>query len=206
MIKFAKLILSSILFVFVVTSCDEGVIQTVAIPHLVPQTVEVTKVVMQTVIATQVVQHLTPQAQIQIISTPDEPQPGVDADYFDGIVVITQYYTYLGNGLYEKAYRLLSSSAQRPRSLSEYVQMTKLSFKDVEIISILPYYLSVKHQGGQTYPDMEGKKRFAVQIKAWGEGGMSGSALNGELQNFFIVLVIENGQWKIDSFATAPLR
>jgi hypothetical protein len=82
--------------------------------------------------------------------------------------------------------------------------MAKLSFKSVEIVSILPYMVAVKNQGGQIHPDPENKKRFAVQIKAWGEGNMSGSRENGELQDIFLELVNENGKWRIDSFATAP--
>jgi hypothetical protein len=125
-------------------------------------------------------------------------------DDYSGIIVVTQYYTFLGHGLYEDAYQLLSSSAQQFRSLDEYVRMAKLSFKSVEIVSILPYMVAVKNQGGQIHPDPENKKRFAVQIKAWGEGNMSGSRENGELQDIFLELVNENGKWRIDSFATAP--
>ena len=39
-------------------------------------------------------------------STPDS-QVLLDTAYYDGILVITQYYTFLGHGLHEEAYRLL---------------------------------------------------------------------------------------------------
>jgi len=128
-----------------------------------------------------------------------------DAAYYDGIIVITQYYTFLGHGLHEEAYWLLSVPEQNYHNLDEYVEDTRLAFKTVEIISIQPYFAAVKEQGGQITPDPSNKKRFVVQIRAWGEGNMSGSVMNGTLQTLFLTLVLEDGRWKIDSFATGPV-
>ena len=131
----------------------------------------------------------------------------VDSDYAAGIVVITQYYTYLGNGLHEKAFELLSAAAQKPHNLEEYLENTRIFFKTVEIISVVPYPVHVAEQGGQLQnPDTEHLKRFTVQIKAWGEGAMSGSRMSGDLQMLFLALVDEGGSWKIDTFGTAPLQ
>jgi len=130
----------------------------------------------------------------------------VDQDYAAGIVVITQYYTFLGNGFHEKAFELLSAAAQKPQSLEKYLEATQLFFKDVEIISIVPYPVHVAEQGGQLQnPDTEHRKRFTVRIRAWGEGPMSGSRMSGDLQMLFLALVDEGGSWKIDRFGTAPL-
>lgn len=122
------------------------------------------------------------------------------------IVVITQYYTFLGHGDYEEAYQLLSSFArQRSPDLEEYVQSRKRWFKEVQIIAVRPLYVDVERQGGRyRQPDTVDEKRFYVQIIAWGEGRMSGSAVSGELQTLFLTLVQEKGEWKIKSFDTAP--
>jgi len=131
----------------------------------------------------------------------------VDSDYAAGIVVITQYYTFLGNGLPEKAYELLSAAAQKPHNLEEYIENMKIFFKDVEIISVVPYPVTVAEWGGQLQnPDTEDRKRFTIRIRAWGEGAMSGSVMSGDLQMIFLALVYEDGSWKIDTFSTAPLQ
>jgi len=178
--------------------------QTVEVTRVVPQTVEITRIVQQTVIATPIVEESTDSTlELPMISA--TPRTDINPDYFDGVIVITQYYTFLGNGLYEQAYQLLSASAQNARSLEDYIEMASHAFKAVEIDSILPYYIVVEQQGGQITPDPSNKKRFAVQIKSWGEGNASGSQPNGVPQDLFLGLVLEDGKWKIDSFATAPL-
>ena len=131
----------------------------------------------------------------------------VDEAYYEGIIVLTKYYTFLGHGLYEEAYYLLSESAKRPKSLYEYVETSQMFFKEVDIISIVPYHEYVRNQGGVIQnPDPPERKRFAVEIRAWGQGEMSGSRMSGDLQMLFIALVLEDGAWKIDTFGTAPLN
>ncbi len=156
---------------------------------------------------------ITPSPPPVPTSTVAVPTPGaaefnvsVDQDYSAGIVVITQYYTYLGNGIPEKAYQLLSAAGQKPRSLEDYIETSRLFFKDVEIISIVPYPVDVAEQGGRIPTDPEDRKRFTVYIRAWGEGPMSGSRMSGDLQMLFLALVEEGGTWKIDTFGTSPLN
>ncbi len=124
--------------------------------------------------------------------------------YYIGIVTITDYYTLLGNGLSEEAYQLLSSSARRHSpNLDEYAELAKLHFKIVEIITIAPLRVWQIEQGVSSItPDQENRIRFYVQIKAWGQGAMSGSARSGDLQSQYLTLVKEGDNWKIDSFAT----
>jgi hypothetical protein len=140
-----------------------------------------------------------------VVLATQEPQQTLDQAYYDGIVVITQYYTYLGNELHGEAYWLLSASAQQPRSYEEFVEITEKSFKRVEIISVTPFYVDVERQGGiVTTPDTEIRIKFTVRIRAWGEGTMSGAVKSGDLQLLFITLVMEDEDWKIDTFATSP--
>lgn len=150
--------------------------------------------------STNITQSLTPTGPI-------DNQVTLDEAYYEGIIVLTKYYTFLGHGLYEEAYWLLSENARRPQSLDEYVEAKQVFFKEVEIISILPYPEHVRQQGGVIQnPDPPGRKRFTVEIRAWGQGKMSGSRMSGDLQMLFIAVVFEDGAWKIDAFGTSPLR
>ena len=171
-----------------------------------PQTVNVTPLVSQTAMSTDPNQSIATHTPIKAEPTKLATQPYQDLGYYDGIVVITQYYTFLGHGHYEEAYQLLSSSArQHSPDIGEYVQNGKQWFRKVQIIAVRPLYVDVERQGGRySPPDSLDEKRFMVQIIAWGEGRMSGSAVSGDLQELFITLAKENGEWKIKSFATAP--
>jgi hypothetical protein len=168
------------------------------------QTVRATQTVFQTETATATPRQATATRHLKT-ATPILPTVSDDVGYYEGIIVITQYYTYLDVGLYEQAYRLLSVSAQRHSRLEEYVELASHIYAVVEIHSILPNYIAVEQQGGKAEPDPINKKRFAVQIRSWGEGNASGSQPNGALQDLFLGLILEDGKWKIDSFSTAPL-
>jgi hypothetical protein len=205
---------AGILFLLVLAACRGENTQDVKETPFVPYFIEITKVVQETVEITRIIPQtviVTPFIKESIDSTVEPPiisttlRTDINPNYFDGIIVITQYYTFLGNGLYEQAYRLLSASARNARSFEDYIEMASHAFKDVEIDSIQPYYIAVKQLGGQVTPDPINKKRFAVQIRSWGEGNSSGSQPNGVLQDLFLGLVLEDGKWKIDSFTTAPL-
>lgn len=205
--KQTKILPAILLLTLLLAACSSGAIQTVEVTRLVPQTIEVTRLVPQTVIATQAIQATTTiTSEPEILATADS-QYYLDKGYYDGIVVITQYYTFLGHNLHEEAYQLLGSSAkQHSPNLEDYVSMARLSFKTVEIVTVEPCTVWSEQHGGPPRPDLEDRKCFAVEIRAWGEGRMSGSAMSGDLQLLFLTLVLENGAWKIDSFATALLQ
>jgi len=133
-----------------------------------------------------------------------EAQIPLDPTYYDGIIAITTYYTFLGHGLPEEAYWLLSTNNRNLRTLEDFVTTSKMWFKTVEIISIVPFHEDVRSQGGISTPDPPDHRRFTVKIRAWGEGKMSGSMMSGDLQHLFITLVLEDGKWKIDQFSTSP--
>lgn len=144
----------------------------------------------------------TLQIEITSVTSTSEPIP-LDTAYYDGIIVITQYYTFLGYGLYENAYGLLSTSAQKPHTMEEYVTATQMAFKIVEIVTIQPLNERIQKQGISNFvtPDPPERKRYYVEIRAWGKGNMSGSRMNGDLQIIILTLVKEDGKWKIESFS-----
>jgi len=188
---------------FTLQACNRATFQDYGTARVIPQTVEVTRVISQTVIATQVIE-ITPATITEVADySVKTQQPGIDPTYYDGIIVITQYYTFLGHGLFEDAYQLLSSAGRSHSSdVDEYIKMAKLNFKTVKIITIQPYYLLAQEHCSQAKPETGDVRRFYVQIIAEGEGSLSGSALNGALQTLFLSLIQEDGEWKIDTFAT----
>jgi hypothetical protein len=189
------------------TACAGKTPGVVEVTRVIPQTVEVTRVIPQTVIATRLVQVTAASTPEPLSAAAGTPGPvDIDPAYYDGIIVITQYYTFLGHGLHRDAYQLLSSKAQKPQSIEEYVNNKEKAFKTVNIITIQPYYLWANGRGKQEPPETGDERRFYVQIKAWGEGNMSGSVVNGRLQTLFLTLIKEDGEWKIDTFATAPWK
>ena len=136
------------------------------------------------------------------VESSEPSKSDIDPIYFDGIVVITQYYTFLGHGLYEEAYQLFSSEAQQPHSIEEYVAGATMFFKRVEINGIQPFDFWLVQQGKTPWLSPEGELRFVVHITAWGVGEMSGSVPSGQPQTLFISLVQERGGWKIDKIYT----
>ena len=128
-----------------------------------------------------------PTDVISIAPTPTKTPQEITA-YYDGVVVLTQYYTFLGNGLHENAYYLMSDSAQKQYlSFEHYLEMAQNSFHQIEIVQIVPYKDWAPLFGLRYFKDTADEKQFVVQIKAWGEGNMSGSALNGQLQTLYVM-------------------
>ena len=183
-----------LLLALIVSSCNSSNQQPVEVTKIVPITVVVTQIVRETVLIAP-----EPTASPEFV-----PPTNVDPAYYGGMVVITQYYTYLGNGLHERAYELLSSSArERHPTKEDYLEATKQAFKSVEIISVIPDYVRVINQGGHPKPEPVDEKRFQVMIIPEGEGKMSGSRMSGELQTLYLTAKLEDGEWKIHSFSNA---
>lgn len=129
----------------------------------------------------------------------------ITPDYFDGIIAITKYYTYLDLGLFEEAYDLWSASIQARREKEEWLEIAPSVFISVRIIKIEPLFILARHYSYNTpTPETGDVRRFSVQIIPEGEGNMSGSVMNGVVSSQFISLIQENSDWKIDGFSTAP--
>lgn len=128
----------------------------------------------------------------------------IDPNFFDGIIVITEYYTFLDQGRFEESYQLLSSSIRDKQNRDEYITMAAMFFKTVKIVKIQPYYYFAKHQGWDIKPEIGTENQYYIQIIAEGEGGMSGSSLNGEVQTKFLSFILENSERKINTFSTSP--
>lgn len=129
----------------------------------------------------------------------------IDPAYFNGLISITKYYTDLDLGLFEEAYNLLSASIQARRDKDEFLELAPSFYLSVRITKIEPIFIFARqHSYNTPTPETGDIRSFYVCIIPEGEGGMSGSALNGVVLSQFISLIQENSDWKIDSFATSP--
>jgi hypothetical protein len=191
--KKPSILVLTLSLIFVCTACKK-----VEETRLVPQTVVVTRAVPKTMMAANIVQETPPNKSELVPPNCQESFNDIDPAYYDGIVVITQYYTFLGHGLYEEAYQLLSSAAQ-VYSLQDYIKNQKAAFKVVRIITVRPFYF--QDNPYRSTSELKSNKWFSVAIYAEGEGGWSGSVPNGE-QSFKVAITQENGVWKMDKWAT----
>jgi len=192
-----------LLLAFVFTACNDG-IQTVEVTRLVPQTVEVTKIVPQTVIVTQLVQRTATIIPKTPMPVEIRTEPDQNTAYYDGVIVLAQYYTLLDQKLYEQAYQLLSTSRPNAKSLEEYVTSNEMFIVyTYKLITAQPYYEWAEELGSRPSPDSETQKRFYIRVYVEGEKGWAGFGDNG-IHTFFVTLVWENGGWKIYSINTSP--
>jgi hypothetical protein len=121
--------------------------------------------------------------------------------YFDGAVVITQYYTLMDHGFGDESLTLFS------RSLYKMVQGTpEPNIQSIKIDYLEPYPLTeIKNKyPPQTIPENELRfhVRYTVIYKgaAWNTGG---TPTPYQKRNF-ISLIKENGEWKIDKINSSP--
>jgi hypothetical protein len=192
-----------LLITFVFTACTGGT-QTVEVTRLIPQTVEVTKIIPQTVVVTQIVQRTAAVIPKTPVPVEIRAEPDQNTAYYDGVIVLAQYYTLLDQRLYEQAYQLLSTSRPNAKSLEEFVSGHEMvEIFTYKLISAQPYYEWAEKQGFTPSPDSEINKRFYIRVYAEGEGGMAGSVTNG-VHTYFATLVWEKGEWKIYSINTSP--
>lgn len=128
-----------------------------------------------------------------------------DQGYFMGVLVISEYYTLLDNGLHEEAYKMLSLDAQKATPRSQYVETQKKNLKSVQIITAEPLRVWKEQQGIEyRATDLVNRINFYVQIKVSAEENTPASAQTGELQTLYLTLVLTEPEhlWKIDTFAT----
>jgi hypothetical protein len=172
------------------------IILSVACTSTTIQTLEVTRLVPQTILVTDIITPIPP------ISTSKTLEPENEV-YFEGIIVIVEYYKLLDQSRYEEAYQLLGAQAKtHSPNLEDYVASSRIAFKDVKIVTIQPYDEWASQQGYQPSLDPKMREVFFVQIIAKGIGVNSGSAISGEVQTLFITVTQEEGQWRIASFST----
>lgn len=125
----------------------------------------------------------------------------LDPAYFDGAVVITQYFTLEDHGFGEEYLALLS------KGLYKKVQGTpEPNIQSIKINTLEPYPITeYKNKWPpQTIPENELRfhVRYTVIYKgaAWNNGGTP----TPYREQRFISLIKENGEWKIDKINSSP--
>ena len=209
-----------LLYVFTLAGCLNGPSLNIEKTPTLPQTVVVTRIVTRIIEVTRVVQQPTtiPESGVATAATgptvtplPVAVQAGdlsvlIDPAYFDGIIVLTQYYTLLKQGLYEESYPLLSSSQQKIYNFKDYTSFYTSSLKALEIEGIQPYNYWRAQQGFSAWQIPPDELRYVIFMTAfhngaaWNEGG---TPMPDKVTGFQS-LVFENNEWKIDEFNTSP--
>jgi len=130
----------------------------------------------------------------------------LDPDYFDGLIILTEYYTLLDHGLYEESYQLLSSSQQKLYPLDTYVGFYKHDLKSIQIKGILPYNYFLLRQGVPPMQDPPNELRYFTFTTAYHNGPAwndEGTPIPHDTTGFE-TLILENNEWKIDQLNTSP--
>jgi hypothetical protein len=185
-----------ILFVFTLTSCGESIAPNAIASSNPLLTAEVIQTI-QKPVTTETVSPALP-VTIEAGSTTVQLEP----DYFDGVRVLTRYYTLLEHGLYNEVLSLYSSSL-----IKNYGgENIEVDLKTVKLKGIQPYsyWLAQTGQSPQQIPENE--LRYIVHITwfhnapAW---NLEGTPQPDE-QTRFISLIRENGEWKLYELQSSP--
>jgi hypothetical protein len=185
-----------ILIIFMLTACGGKIAPSTVATSSPPPAVELTRVV-QKPAATKTVALALP-VTIQVDSSTVLLEP----DYFDGVIVLTRYYTLLEHGLYKEVLPLYSSSLLK----SYGGKNIEVDLKSVKLKGIQPYsyWLAKTGQSPQQIPENE--LRYIVYITwfhnapAWNVGGTP----QPDEQTRFISLIRENGEWKLYELQSSP--
>lgn len=205
-----------LIFIFTVTGClDETSLKIEETPTI-PQTLEVTRIVTQVIEVTRVVQQSTALPETGVTTAAAGPtttplpftvQAGdsnvlIDPVYFNGIIVLTQYYTLLDHGLFKEALPLYSSSLLKKSRGGNFEN----DLKSVKVRFIHPYNYWRAQQGMSPQSIPQDEIRYVVGTTVfhkgatWNEGGTP----RPDEQTRFVSLVLENGDWKLNEFNSSP--
>lgn len=182
----------------------------------IPPTVEPTSCVPQTVEVTRIVQSPTMLPEVKVGTATAEPtvtlpaitiQAGdssfqMEPAYFDGFVVLSQYYTLLDHGFYEEIVSLYSSSLLKRSGGGNF----ESDLKSVKVRFIHPYNYWRAQQGLPPQSIPENEIRFIVGTTVFHKGAAwnMGGTPTPDDQTRFVSLVLENDEWKLDEFNSSP--
>lgn len=142
------------------------------------------------------------------ISTPsisvqsDSSDVKINPDYFDGIIVLTRYYTLLDHGFYEEVLSLYSSNLLKKSRGKNF----EADLKSVVIRFIYPYDYWLAKEGWPPKDIPTGEIRFVVgttvyhKAAAWNIGGTP----EPDHQLRFVSLVMEGEEWRLFEFNSSP--
>lgn len=199
-----KILVLYLLSTLILVGCSGNPVQTIEVTRLVPQTVEVTRIIPQPTTVSGLGTLATAEPSIKVPA--DSISVLMDSSYFDGFILLTQYYTLLDHGLYEESYQLLSTSQQKRYSFEEYKSFYTHDMKALEIRGIEPYDYWLAKQGVSASQIPADKLRYVVFLTSYHNGAAwnNGGTPIPDNVTGFETLILENGEWKIDEFNTSP--
>jgi hypothetical protein len=199
-----KKIIIYLLIIPILVACSSNAVQTVEVTRLVPQAMEVTRIIPQPIATSGSGTLVTDSPSITIQT--DSISVPLDPSYFDGLIVLTQFYTLLDHGLFEEAVSLFSLSKQNINGVEADIAYYESSTESVKIRFIIPYDYWLAKQGIEPPPSRKNEIRYVIgktviyKGAAWNDNGTP--VPHNETR--FISLVLENGQWKIDEMNSSP--
>ena len=199
------LIATGLLFALTLAACQGQISPGATETPCVPQTVEVTRLVQPPTVtsesgtATTTAEPTSPSLPVSVQAISSSVK--IDAAYFDGIVVLTKYFTLLDHGLYEEVFPMYSSSFLKRYEKYE-TKKIEINLKSVKVISIRPYNYWRVQQGLPPQPIPENEIRYIVGLTVvYDIASMNvGGTPTPYGQTRFASLVLENGEWKINEF------
>jgi len=197
--------------VFMLSACNKAGTQSIVeITRLVPQTIEVTRIVSQL--------DVTPESNI-LMETPnpsdtspsltvavDSSSVEINPTYFDGVIVLSQFYMFLEHGLYEEAVSLFSSSKQSINGTEADVAYFESSLDSIEIRFIYPFDYWLAQQEREPLPTHANELRYVTGTMVI----YKGKALNSEGtptphgKTSFVSLILEDDKWRINEINSSP--
>ncbi len=160
--------------------------------RILEQTVEVTKIIKETVVVTQLIKEPTP--------TPTkfwDREYNLPSHYFDAMMVVVQFYTFLETKQCEANYDLYSEWAKPQNSKEDQIKYCLDPENKIELLSVTPYNYNLVSEGRNPLIEPEDLVFFEVVTK---------ETYKGYEKNFHVWLsaILENGEWKIGKGGTVP--
>ncbi len=195
-----------LLFVLIMTACRGVTSSNIAETPCIPQTVEVTRIVQHSAIApefdTTTASKETVVPSTSLIVHAGASSIELNPAYFDGVIVLLQYYTFLDDGLYEEVLPLYSTLLFRKTGGKNF----EADLKSVKLNFIRPYDYWCILSGWPLQPISENEIRYIVgttvfhKAPAWNVRGTP----QPDNRTSFVSLVLENDQWKLNELNSSP--
>ncbi len=218
------LIVTGVLLALVLAACQGDISSSVEETPCDPQTLEITRIVPQTIEVTRIVQSpaIPPASEATPPSTEmSESSPSIivptgtssvqmGPNYFDGLVVLAQYYTLLDHGFYEEAVSLYSASKQKTNGVKADIAYFESTLKAVKVKFIHPFDYWLAQQGLPLQPIPGNEIRYVVGTTVFLQGqdrNILGTPVGTRIPDnvtSFVSLVLENGEWKINEINSSP--
>jgi len=166
--------------------------QTSLVTQIVEQTVEVPKIVKESVVVTEFVNKPTPTA-----TKFWDTEYNLPAHYFDAMLVVVQFYTFLETKQCEANYDLYSEWARPLNSKEDQINYCLDPEIKIELLSVTPYNYNLVSEGRNTLLEPEDLVFFEVLTK---------ESYKGNVKNYHVwrSAILENGEWKIGKGGTSP--